>query len=55
VLDGGDTGEFFPGNGHGSSSTATSGGVERGLWCGWGEADGTLLGPEGTTLCGWFL
>ena len=38
VLDGGDTGEFFPGNGRGSSSTATFwGGVERGSWCGWGR------------------
>lgn len=55
VLDGGDTGEFFPGNGRNLLVRISSGVVERGLWCGWGGADGTLLGPEGTTRGGWFF
>jgi hypothetical protein len=28
---------------------------ERGVWCGWEWADGTLLGPEGTTTVVVFL
>jgi hypothetical protein len=49
VLNGGDTGEFFPGNGWGSSSTAIFGWCGTESWCGWEGMESTLLGPEGTT------
>jgi hypothetical protein len=50
VLDGGDTGEFFPGNGRVLLVRPCVWWRERGVWCGWGGVVGTLLGPEGTTV-----
>lgn len=51
VLNGGDTGELFAGNGCGFLvQLLFRGWWERMTWCGWGEVMSTLLGPEGTTV-----